>query len=107
MVLILDTTDAKEEVLVGGENRLEYIDDFYSEQPMPNGDIDREIQSFFITKITESEKLNLKIQESEVQKILWFTVPELEKALRENAEDFAPNEEEYAFILDLLSQTQP
>jgi len=89
------------------ENRLEYIDDFYSEQPMPNGDVDREIQSFFITRITESEKLNLKIQESEVQKILWFTGPELEKALRENAEDFAPNEEEYAFILDLLSQTQP
>jgi len=89
------------------ENRLEYIDDFASEQPMPNGDIDREIQSFFIARITESEKLMLKIQESEVQKILWFTGPELKKALRENAESFAPNKEEYDIILSLLSQTPP
>jgi len=84
------------------ESRLEYIDDFASEQPMPNGYVDREIQSFFIAKITENEKLMLKIQESEVQKILWFTGQELEQALRENAENFAPNEEEYALILKLL-----
>jgi len=89
------------------ENRLEYINDSASEQAMPNGDVDREIQSFFIAKITESEKLTLKIQESEVQKIIWFTGPELEQALRENADDFAPNEEEYEVILKLLSQTQP
>jgi isopentenyldiphosphate isomerase len=84
------------------ENRLEYIDDFASEQTLPNGDVDREIQSFFMARITESEKLMLKIQESEVQKILWFTGQELEQALHENAEDFAPNEEEYALILKLL-----
>jgi len=84
------------------ESRLEYINDSASEQAMPNGDVDREIQSFFIAKITENEKLMLKIQESEVQKIIWFTGPELEQALRENADDFAPNEEEYAFILNLL-----
>jgi isopentenyldiphosphate isomerase len=85
------------------ESRLEYIDDFASEQAMPNGDVDREIQSFFIAKITEDEKLTLKIQESEVQKIVWFTGQELEQALRENADDFAPNEEEYALILKELS----
>jgi len=84
------------------ENRLKYIDDFISEQTLSNGDVDREIQSFFIARITESEKLMLKIQESEVQKIIWFTGQELEQALRENAENFAPNEEEYAFILKLL-----
>jgi len=84
------------------ESRLEYINDFASEQAMPNGDVDREIQSFFIAKITENEKLMLKIQESEVQKIIWFTGPELERALRENAEDFTPNDEEYEIILNLL-----
>jgi len=84
------------------ENRLEYINDFVSEQAMPNGDVDREIQSFFIAEITENEKPMLKIQESEVQKIVWFTGPELEQALLENADNFAPNEEEYAFILNLL-----
>jgi isopentenyldiphosphate isomerase len=89
------------------ESRLEYMGDFASEQTLPNGDVDREIQSFFIAKITESEKLMLKIQESEVQKILWFTGQELEQALRENPDDFAPNEEEYALILGLLSQTPP
>jgi len=84
------------------ENRLEYINDFTSEQAMPNGDVDREIQSFFIAKITENEKLMLKIQESEVQKIIWFTGPELKQALHENAEDFTPNDEEYEIILNLL-----
>jgi len=84
------------------ENRLEYINDFASEQAMPNGDVDREIQSFFIAKITENEKLMIKIQESEVQKIIWFTGPELEQAMRENAEDFTPNDEEYEIILNLL-----
>jgi isopentenyldiphosphate isomerase len=84
------------------ENRLEYIDDFASEQTLQNGDVDREIQSFFMAKITESEKLMLKIQESEVQKILWFTAQELEQSLRENSENFTPNEEEYALILKEL-----
>jgi len=81
------------------ESRLQYIADFASDQVMPNGDADREIQSFYIARIDENEKLTLKIQESEVQKILWFTGQELEQALRENAENFAPNDEEYAFIL--------
>jgi isopentenyldiphosphate isomerase len=88
------------------ESRLEYIGDFASEQTLPNGGIDREIQSFFMARITESEKLMLKIQESEVQKILWFTWQELEQALHENAESFAPNKEEYALILKSLKLNQ-
>lgn len=82
--------------------RLKYIADFASDQALPNGDVDREIQSFFIARITEEEKLMLKPQESEVQKILWFTGNELEQALREESESFTPNEEEYDFILGEL-----
>jgi len=83
-------------------DRLEYIGDFLSDEPMANGGVDREIQSLFIAKITEEEKLTLKPQESEVQKLVWFTGPELEKALRDEAESFVPNEEEYDVILKIL-----
>jgi len=83
-------------------SRLEYIGDFSSDEPMENGGVDKELQSFFIVKITDEEKLKLKPQEGEVDGLVWFTGEELERALREEVEKFVPNDAEYGVILGRL-----
>jgi len=84
--------------LVIDGSRLEYVDDFASDEPMEGG-VDREIQSLFILVITESEMEALKPQEGEVDGLEWFTGDELARALREEPERFVPNEGEYGIVL--------
>jgi len=84
-------------------SRLEYAGDFVSDEPMENGGIDRELQSLFIVKITEGEKLKLKPQVGEVDGLVWFTGEELERALREDVGKFTPNDAEYGVILEKIN----
>ncbi|GHV16168.1 hypothetical protein AGMMS49938_15890 [Fibrobacterales bacterium] len=66
--------------------------------------LDREIQSVFLVRISHYPINKFNLQKSEVQKVKWFSVEELQTALKERAEEFVPHNEEWLLVSQRLNR---